>query len=387
MPRIAGGDGRNGYAPPVAEPLKNAFQRPLVVRLAATLAAVEPSFPSKRFVADATRGFDDLELLDRGRQVGRALGAHLPQDFARAVDVLVASLGPRLGQTAGNGMEPFFYLPHVLFVSDRGVDRDEHFEPSMRAQYELTQRFTAEFSIRAFLERHPERTLARLAEWTRDPSEHVRRLVSEGTRPRLPWAPRLRALQRDPAPILPLLESLRDDPSDYVRRSVANNLNDIAKDHPALTVEVCARWMDGAPALRQALVRHALRTLIKAGDRGALAVLGFGESRGLRVAAHITPKRVAIGGQTRVEVTVENPTRKRQRAVVDLAVDFVKQSKTSRKVFKLRAVDLAPGESVTLGKTLSFAPMTTRTPYPGRHALGALVDGVEHALGFVDVRA
>ena len=368
----------------MAEPLKNAFHLALVERIASAIVRVEPAFSSRRFVTDATRGFDELELLDRGRQVAKALGEHLPQDYPRAIEVLIASLGPRLGQTEGNGMGPFFYLPHTMFVSDRGLD---HFEPSMRAQYELTQRFTAEFSIRAFLERHPERTLSRLAEWAVDPSEHVRRLVSEGTRPRLPWAPRLRALQRDPAPIVPLLESLRDDPSEYVRRSVANNLNDIAKDHPAVTVGVCARWMRDAPAPREALVRHALRTLIKAGDRSALAVLGFGASRGLRVEAQITPKRVAIGEQTRVEVTVENPTRRRQRAVVDLAVDFVKQSKTSRKVFKLRNVDLAAGESLTFGKNVSFAPMSTRTPYPGRHALSALVDGREHPLGFVDVRA
>jgi len=366
----------------MAEPLKSSFDRAVVERIGAMLARADRSFATKRFVADASRGLEELELLDRGRHVARALAEHLPEEYPRAVDVLVASLGPPLAATLGNGMAPFLYLPHVIFVAERGVD---HFEPSMRAQYELTQRFSAEFSIRAFLERHPERTLARLAEWTRDPSEHVRRLVSEGTRPRLPWAPRLRALQRDPSPILPLLEALRDDPSDYVRRSVANNLNDIAKDHPGITVEVCARWITEASPDREALVRHALRTLIKAGDRAALAVLGFGPSKGLRVQGTVVPSRVPIGGKIRVDVTVENPSRRTQRAVVDLAVDFVKASKVSRKVFKLRPVDLAPGASVTLGKTISFAPMTTRTPYPGRHAISVLVDGREVPLASVDV--
>ena len=136
-------------------------------------------------------------------------------------------------------MDVFIYLPHVFFVAKFGVG---HFEASMRAQYELTQRFTAEYSIRGFLERYPERTLARLREWAGDANAHVRRLVSEGTRPRLPWAPRLRAFQDDPQPVLELLELLKDDPELYVRRSVANNLNDIGKDNPTALIDTCRHW-------------------------------------------------------------------------------------------------------------------------------------------------
>jgi 3-methyladenine DNA glycosylase AlkC len=146
----------------------------------------------------------------------------------------------------------------------------------MRAQYELTKRFTAEFSIRAFLEADPVATLERLEEWATDPNVHVRRLVSEGTRPRLPWAPRLPRFVEDPQPVLRLLEMLKDDPELYVRRSVANNLNDIAKDHPDLVVEVCARWSLQASPERRWLIRHGLRTLVKQGHEGALAVLGYG---------------------------------------------------------------------------------------------------------------
>src|SRR5262249_34126743 len=150
------------------------------------------------------------------------------------------------------------------------------FEPAMRAQYELTKRFSAESSIRAFLMQYPEATYARLLEWARDGSVHVRRLVSEGTRPRLPWAPRLRAFQDDPRPVIALLELLKDDPERYVQRSVANNLNDIGKDHPELAVEVCRRWSARTSPGRAWIVRHALRSLVKKGHRGALEAVGAG---------------------------------------------------------------------------------------------------------------
>lgn len=215
----------------MAEPLKNHFGPEIPKRIAGMISAVFPRFDAQAFLDEAFKGYEDLHLTPRGWQIARALRRHLPDDFAAAADILIASLGPKLDRTEGLGMAPFLYLPHVLFVAEYGLD---HFELSMRAQYELTQRFTAEFGIRPFLVRYPEQTLARLTAWTGDPSVHVRRLVSEGTRPRLPWAPRLRAFQANPRPVLALLERLKDDPELYVCRSVANNLNDIGKDHPAL---------------------------------------------------------------------------------------------------------------------------------------------------------
>ena len=196
-------------------------------------------------------------------------------------------------------METLFYLPFVFFVADHGL---ECFETSMRAQYELTKRFTAEFSIRAFIERYPNETLKRLAEWAHDPNMHVRRLVSEGTRPRLPWASRLRGFQEDPSPVLELLEVLKDDPEEYVRRSVANNLNDISKDHPELVVEVTRRWWLDASEDRRRLVRHALRTLVKAGNTEALAVLGYDAISAIEVrAVTCTPDVIEIGEKLHIE--------------------------------------------------------------------------------------
>src|SRR4029453_10690801 len=205
-------------------------------------------------------GLDRLELLQRGWHLAEALQAFLPQPFAKAADVLVASLGPELDGTEQFGMALFRYLPHVLFVQKYGLD---DFEAAMQAQYELTNRFSAESSIRPYLAKHPEKTYARLVEWARDDNVHVRRLVSEGTRPRLPWAPRLPDFQKDPQPVIALLELLKDDPERYVQRSVPNNLNDIGKDHPEIAIDVCRRWMADATPARAWIVKHALRSLVK----------------------------------------------------------------------------------------------------------------------------
>ena len=269
----------------MAEPLKNRFGPEVPKRIAATISAVHPQFDSRGFIAAVLDGFEALELMPRARHIAAALRRFLPKDYSRAANILIDSLGPKLERDAGNGMAPFFYLPHVFYVAAHGLD---HFELSMRAQYELTQRFTAEFSIRPYLIHHPQRTLKTLATWSEDASVHVRRLVSEGTRPRLPWAMRLPAFQRDPQPVLALLERLKDDPELYVRRSVANNLNDIGKDNPDALLKTAARWLKNAPAPRAALVRHALRSSIKAGDQ--MLLMSNGVKSEVKEVGIFTPK-------------------------------------------------------------------------------------------------
>lgn len=357
----------------MAAPLKDSFGLDVPTGIAREIAAAWPPFRVDAFLADVSPGYDDLELIARVRRIARALHAHLPADYDEAVGILMASLGPPVSATL-TGMASFFYAPHVFFVAEFGID---HWATSMRAQYELTQRFTAEFSIRAFLEREPERTLARLREWAADPSEDVRRLVSEGTRPRLPWAPRLRTFQRDPAPVIELLELLKDDPSAYVRRSVANNLNDIGKDHPELLVEVCRRWLDGATDGRRWVVRHGLRSAIKRGDRAALALLGF-DAGGVAdvVAAQIEPAAPRIGDGVRVSATIGNAGDRRAAFNVDLRIHFVKSNgRTSPKVFKVRRVELEPGERVALSKRISLQQHTTRVHRSGEHRVELLING------------
>jgi 3-methyladenine DNA glycosylase AlkC len=362
----------------VAEPLKAQFGPEVVHRLAAEIRRVAPDFAHQQFQRDALRGFDALELLDRGRHLGTVLQRYLPSLFGEAVDVLVATL-PRERSPAG-GMASFFYLPHTEFVRQFGVP---HFEDSMRALHALTQCFTGEFAMRPFLEQHTDDCLARLHRWADDPSEHVRRLVSESTRPRLPWAPRLRNFQRDPTPVLALLERLRDDPSLYVRRSVANNLNDIGKDHPARVIATARSWLRDASPERRWIVQHALRSAIKQGSPDALALLGFGAAAKLTVVeSAITPARPKMGGKVVVTCTLSNRTRAPQSVLVDLRVHFVKANGSAMpKVFKLSTVELAPGAQAELRKTVSLADLSTRTHYPGKHRVDLQLNGAITPLG------
>ncbi len=372
----------------MAEPLKTFFSPALVQRLGAEIARVEPGFPLPAFIRQATAGLDELELLDRGKHIAVALGEHLPPSYPAAIDVLLRSLGPAHAteELLGLGMAPFFYLPHVLFVASRGLD---HFEISMQAQYELTKRFSAEGSIRPYIAQEPERTLAVLREWARDDNAHVRRLASEGTRLRLPWAMRVPWLDQNPDRVIELLELLKDDPTTLVRRSVANNLNDLGKVHPKRLIDTCAAWLEGASAERRALVEHALRSAVKRAEPAALRLLGFGKKPSVAIEdVRFQPKSVAIGGQVSVSFTLQSTARTSQSLLVDLAVHFVKANGSgSPKVFKLKRIELPARGRAELQTTVSLAVHTTRKPRPGTHTVDVDVNGEVLRAGAFEVIA
>jgi 3-methyladenine DNA glycosylase AlkC len=369
----------------MADALKDFYTPELVQRIGDSFSALLPGFNTRRFVKQATTDFATLSLVARARAIMVALRSQLPTEPAAVTALLMRSLGPKSEGTGSSGMAPFYYLPHALFVAEHLA---EHFELAMRAQYEITQRFTAEFSIRTFIQRYPEDCFARLEQWTRDESPHVRRLVSEGTRSRLPWAMRVDFLNKNPQRVLALLELLKDDDSEYVRRSVANNLNDIGKDHPELLVSTCKRWSNGASAARKKLITHALRHAVKRGHSGAIALLGGGQGKQLIVSGKLTPKTLHVGEKIRVNVQVENPTRRRLSAIVDLRVVFPRPSgKASAKVFKLAKVTLGAGERAELSKLISLAVHTTRKPHPGKHEVHVLVDGEARELANFQLRA
>lgn len=358
----------------MAEPLKNSFGPDVPRRLADMIGTVQPDFDATGFVDRCLEGYESMELTERARHISDVLADHLPLDRGRALEIVTDSLGPEIDAAELTGMDAFLYLPFVFFVAHHGL---EHFEQSMTAQYELTKRFTAEFSIRAFLDRHPDATLERLHEWAADANVHVRRLVSEGSRPRLPWAPRLRRFQSDPTPVIELLERLKDDPEEYVRRSVANNLNDISKDHPELAVQIARHWWDDGSAERRRLVRHGLRTLIKQGHPGALDVLGYGPESPAEIAAvSVSPESVTIGDKVRIEIQVANPSAEEAGALVDIIVHFVKANgSTSPKVFKGGELTLTPDETKRVTKSVSLRQHSTRTHYPGRHRVEVQING------------
>lgn len=264
-------------------------------------------------------------------------------------------------------------LPLTLVVGQHGI---ADFDRGMALMREMTMRFSAEFGIRHFLLADQARALAIMTGWLDDPNRHVRRLISEGSRPRLPWAMRLPALMADPAPTLPILERLRDDPEPYVRRSVANHLNDIAKDHPRRVAALLDIWAQAGGADRMALLRHAARGLIKAGDADALAVFGHGPARIAPAVPVLSATRVQMGDTLAFDVVLTSLSDAPQSLSVDYVLHYRKANgMLSPKVFKGARLTLDPGETRILRRRHGFRDVTTRRHYPGDHALSLRING------------
>ena len=259
-------------------PLKSLLNDEAVRCLALNIQYVDNGFDVEGFCDLACRDLEPLSLMARGQTIAHALHAFLPNRYSDALAVLVASLTQANVTADEFGLAEMFYLPHSSFVATYGVDAKfndgvDPFDDSMRAMYELTMRFTAEFAVRDFLISDQERTLAVLSGWLDDPNPHVRRLCSEGTRPKLPWGKRIKAFVADPSPTMPILNALKNDSALYVRRSVANHLGDIAKDHPELVFETCEEWLkQGATKELKCLIRHAVRYWAKKSHDRALSI-------------------------------------------------------------------------------------------------------------------
>lgn len=355
------------------EPLKNLLHEALVGDMADRIAGNAPFFDRGRFVTLATSGLQALELMERSALIRDALFATLPDDFPKAAAILKASL-PAADRP---GLSGWMLLPVNQFIAARGPD---HFDLGLDLLKALTPHFTAEFGIRQFIHRNQQRALAIISGWTSDPDHHVRRLASEGTRPRLPWAMRLPQLVKDPAPILPILTALMDDPEDYVRRSVANSLNDIAKDHPDRVAAFIATHIGNASAERRWLLKHASRTLLKKGHAQALANFGFVAAAALECELRLVNGEVVFGEGLDFEIRVTNAGERAQSLMIDYAIHHVKgDGSLSPKVFKWKTVTLAPGESHAIKRRHAMRPITTRRYYPGEHRIAILLNGAETA--------
>ena len=356
---------------------KDYYDQDMAERLARDLTAVYPPFPATRFINQITPLLPPLELKARVAVFTQALRDHLPDDYTQSTEILIDLLGPELTFEQGMFNDSWFLMPIAHFVELYGLDEAD-FETSMRAMYEITKRHSSEFAIRPYLQKYPERTLAVLDQWTHDPSPHVRRLVSEGSRPRLPWASQLKQFIDDPTPTLALLEKLKDDPALYVRKSVANHLNDIAKDHPQRVIETCARWMQEADVSpeRAWIVRHALRTLVKAGNPDALAVLGYEPPQVSLTGFSVTPAVLTLGESLTIRFTLHNQANKPQDLLIDYRLHFMKANgETKPKVFKLTTRQIAPGKTVSIERQHPIRPITTRKYYPGRQLVDVQVNG------------
>lgn len=353
--------------------MKDGLGRESVLRLRAAFCQADATFDGQSFQKKALRGLSALELKARVDHFIAVINAHLPADFAKALPIVV-SAGDALRNDGLKSAQSFFApWPLIDWVGVYGL---EHPAPSLAALRRLTSLFSAEFAVRPFILADAEATLAVFSGWLDDSDHHVRRLVSEGTRPLLPWGVQLPGFRAEPQPALELLEYLKDDESEYVRRSVANHLNDVAKDHPQTVVKIAKKWWRGASSERKALVRHGLRTLVKKGDSGALAVLGFTTKPKVTANLSISESSLAIGGAQQLSLVLTSRGKRHQNLVIDYAVHHQRSGgKVSAKVFKWKNVKLAPGEEIVLAKKHSFVPRTVRRLYPGLHKIEILVSG------------
>lgn len=362
------------------EPFKNLLGPHVVESAARHLRRAWPEFDTARFRRLALADLEQLEMKARAMQIATALEATLPEPYAKAADTIEAALAPMPGHrytgtsaASDQGLAGWVIWPVGEYVARRGLAAPKR---ALQTLHAITQRLTAEWAIRPFLIQHPDLTFATLRRWSTDPNDHVRRLVSEGSRPRLPWGVQLKSLIADPSPTLPLLAVLQDDPSEYVRRSVANHLNDIAKDHPEVVADWVERHLSGTSPERTAVLRHASRTLIKRGHPRVLAAFGAGAAFRGTVSLQLQPQRIALGGEVVLTLELHSSARQTQKLEIDYAVHHIKANgSTSPKVFKGWRLELAAGEERVLSKRHSLKPITTRTYYPGRHRIELMING------------
>jgi len=373
----------------MAEPFKNLISPATVQHMARHLGRTTPGFNAERFQALALHQQHELELKARILRIADALTATLPPDFSTACDAVEAALAPPLpldehGEpvTAGSalhagGLAGWSIWALGEWVARVGVPLDVALWPrALACLHALTQRSTAEFAIRPFLQAQPDRVWPTLMQWSRDPSAHVRRLASEGSRPRLPWGLRLHALVADPSPSLPLLQALQDDPSRYVRRSVANHLNDIARDHPQAVSDWLERHLPGASEPRRQLLRHASRGLIKAGHGPTLAVWGLGVPLQGQARFSLDAAQAAIGSGIGLRLALVSGADRPQALEIDYAVHHARpQGGHSVKVFKGWRCTLPAHATLTLDKRHSLREVTTRRLWPGAHRIELRING------------
>jgi len=351
------------------EPLKNVFfTAESLARLADAIARAYPAFDTARFdrlVHDQT--WEGLALKARMAHVTRCLHEIFPKDYAQALEIL------RQAVPSVSGFEAMCFPD---YVEQYGLD---HWELSLPALRLFTRYGSAEFAIRPFIARDPERAMAAMRAWAEDENPAVRRLASEGCRPRLPWAMALPVFKKDPSPILPILEVLKDDVSEDVRRSVANNLNDISKDHPELVIEIGERWYGESEEVNR-VVKHACRTMLKAGVPRAMRLFGFGDPAQIRIAGlSLDRETLSIGEELHYAFDLMVETPEPSKARMELKVTFVKaRAKRSSKVFQIREGTYPPGVH-PISRKFSFVDRSTRKHYPGRHQFTIVVNGVEKA--------
>lgn len=326
------------------------------------------------FIHFVMKDFDTLGFGERMKKITLGLETFLPTDFKQSQKILINALGAEIQVEELEGYEGFYVMPLAHYISLHG---QEYFELSMQALYEMTKRFTAEFAIRSFLLQHERLTLQKFLEFAKDRNVHVRRLVSEGSRPRLPLAQRLHTFVKDPTPVFNVLKALKNEPTRLVQRSIANNLNDIAKDHPDAVVNFLEIWKKEKVKDIEWIIAHATRSLLKQGHLPTLKLLGFNPNITIHHAQlDILTPNIILGDTLIFDVSINFNNPNKEKVVIDYLLHFKKANgKNKPKVFKLSSKTIPAQTSLTLTKKHPIKLASTRNYYEGEQFIQLQVNG------------
>ncbi len=353
---------------------KEIFNNDLINKIANQLKISFVEFEHQKFITKASSFDESLGLKERANIITEALIEFLPNDYRTSAHILKSTFEPI--QNNNNNWNNFLYMPYAIYVERKGCTK-EHLELSYDLLKEITKRFTSEFAIRSFLVNFPVSTFKVLNKWARDHDFRVRRLASEGCRPRLPWAKEIKAFNKNPYPCIELLQILRNDDSKYVQKSVANHMNDISKNNPKIAMKVLSQWKKEDNHNTNWIVKHALRTELKKGNPEALKLQGYSLSPKIKISKFdLSPKKIKIGDSIKLSFTIFNSGQKTEKLLIDYVCYFMKlNGKTAPKTFKISVKKLMKGESTTINKLHSFKPISTRKFHQGKHTIALFING------------
>lgn len=348
----------------MAELLKDVFNRKFIKSLAADLKENYPKFNEAVFIKSVfTKDWKEKALKQRMRHISENMQSCLPSDYKKAISLL---------KPVSDKHSDLQHLIFPDFIELCGID---DLSTSIDAMEYFTEKSSSEFPIRFFIIKYEKQMLTQMKKWSKSKNEHLRRLASEGCRPRLPWAIALPKYKNDPSAILPILETLKKDESEYVRRSVANNLNDISKDNPEVVIEIAKKWKGISPETDK-LIKHGCRTLLKQGESKIIKLFGFREPKDIQVKKFKVTKEIKMGDEIEFDFSLKTTKKKLGKLRIEYIIEFVRQNnKVGKKVFKISEGDYAETER-NITKKHSFKPISTRKYYAGKHSVSVVVNGI-----------
>ncbi|GAA4196628.1 DNA alkylation repair protein [Pedobacter jeongneungensis] len=367
----------------MASPLKDLYSPAFYDRLTSALAAAIPDFDKEKFINKIfTPDFASKELKERMKHTSKVLNGFLPENYPQTIELIKKTIAQLRIQGIGEDGLAYMFLPD--YIETYGIN---DFENSVEALEFITQFVSCEFAVRPFILKYENQMISRMQQWSLHESHKVRRLASEGSRPRLPWAMGIPFLKKDPTSILPILENLKTDPSEYVRRSVANSLNDIAKDHPQVVLDIAKNW-SGLGSDTDAIIKHGSRTLLKQGHADILKHYGLDDKGILLSDFKILTPEVKIGESLEFSFSIANENPTEQKVRLEYAIYYKKQNgQNTKKVYKISERVYPGGASINVIRKQKFVLITTRKFHVGNHQLSMIINGAEKEISHFELTA